>query len=210
MARHTPYDDETLAAHVRGDCEPALSDAIESEAATSPDLAARLAAIRGIHGVLSADANASAPGALGWARLSRDLDRTGAGKGTRRAFPSRLRGWGRLAPFQMAAAAALSVVAWQGLVVPLLAPPGEAPDGYVTASERPAGQGADSVASVIFRPDARAGDIEPLLRESGARILDGPSALGLYRIGFADPGSRATGVETLREAEKIVEFVQPE
>ena len=49
----------------------------------------------------------------------------------------------------------------------------------------PLGQTAEL--QVVFTPDATEAEIRTLLFEAGATIVDGPSALGVYRLDAEDP-----------------------
>ena len=185
--------DGTLIAYVRGRLPEADAARIAVEATRRPDLAAEIALVRGLAGAADAEANAPVPGELGWARLSRALD----------AEPPRLarRAWGRLLP--LAATAAAAVLVWQIVAVPLISgPDGEA--RYAPVSKQPA---AGFAVSVAFVPTASEEAIRALLAEIGARISDGPSAIGLWQLSFADDAARNAGLIRLQAAD-IVESAQ--
>ena len=91
---------------------------------------------------------------------------------------------------------------WQAVAVPLL-PDREQP-GYAPVSEAPA---AGFAAAVAFAPDAREAEIAELLRAADARVIDGPSAVGLWTLAFDSEAARDAGLERLRAAD-IVESVQ--
>ena len=67
-------DDAELMAYVRGTLLPGRAAEIAAKAAGRPELAAEIALLRGLAAVAAAEAHATAPGELGWARLSRALD----------------------------------------------------------------------------------------------------------------------------------------
>ena len=103
----------------------------------------------------------------------------------------------------LAAAAAAAVLVWQVVAVPLLpGPTGEA--RYAPVSEEPA---RGPTLSVAFVPEATEAEIRALLQEIGARIGDGPSAIGLWQLDFPDAAARDAGLARLREA-AIVESAQ--
>jgi anti-sigma factor RsiW len=186
--------DETLMAFVRGSLPAEEAARIAREAERRPDLAAEIALIRGIDLALAEEAKAPSPGELGWARLSRAIDaETAARASARRPL------------WQLAAAAAAAVVLWQGVAVPLISMRGDQP-GYEPVSEAPA---AGFSASVAFAPAATEGAIRELLLEIDATVTGGPSALGLWRLGFETGEARDAGLAAL-QASGLVESAQAE
>jgi hypothetical protein len=184
--------DEALVSFVRGTLPSAEAARITAEAAERPGLAAEIALLRGIAAAVDAEASTPAPGQFGWARLSRALDAE-----PRRHRPPVRRLW----PF--AASAAAAILIWQVLAVPFLArPAGDA--RYSPVTEQSAG---DPTLSVAFTPVATDEAIRALLREIGARITDGPSAIGLWQLSFDGDASRDAGLARLQAAE-IVESAQ--
>jgi anti-sigma-K factor RskA len=108
------------------------------------------------------------PGEFGLARLMRDIDRAeaaSADSGTARRHA--LLPWG----LAVAASAALLAVSlgWVG---------GDQTAPYLQAS----GDAEGSYLTVAFQPDASQSDVSNLLLEQGLVIVDGPSAIGLYRL----------------------------
>jgi anti-sigma factor RsiW len=184
--------DETIIAYVRGRLPADQVERLVAEAAGRPELAADIALARGIAAAVDADADVAAPGALGWARIARALDAEARG-GAR----SRLPLW------QLAAAAAVAVVVWQVAAVPLLTGPGDVP-GYEPVTEAPA---AGFALAVAFAPDATEAAIRGLLQEIDARVSDGPSAIGLWRLDFASAEARDAGLARL-SADPIVESAE--
>ncbi|MEJ2590769.1 MAG: zf-HC2 domain-containing protein [Candidatus Thiodiazotropha sp.] len=100
-----------------------------------------------------------------------------------------------------AALAASLVIAVQ--TVMLLQPGPQAPV-YAPLSGASAGQG---VLQVEFMPDAREADLRNLLRDAGARIVDGPSAVGLYRLAVAPGRDPQQVLERLRSHKTLVRHV---
>ena len=85
--------------------------------------------------------------------------------------------------------------------------PEEGADGaarYAPVSEQPA---AGFAVSVAFVPSSSEAAIRALLGEIDARISDGPSAIGLWQLSFADDPTRVAGLARLRAA-SIVESAQ--
>jgi anti-sigma factor RsiW len=186
--------DETLIAYVRGRLPDADAARIAAEATRQPGLAAELALVRGLVGAADAEADSPVPGELGWARLSRALD-------AEPARPARRVG-SRLWP--LAAAAAAAVLVWQVVAVPIISGPRGGDARYAPVSEQAA---AGSTASVAFVPTASEAAMRALLAEAGARISDGPSAIGLWQLSFADDAARDAGLLKLQAAD-IVESAQ--
>jgi anti-sigma factor RsiW len=185
--------DEALIAYVRGRLPTEEARRVAEEAARRPGLAAEIALMRGIAAAVDADADAPAPGELGWARLSRALEKEPR-PATRRP-----------PLWQLAAASAAAVVVWQLLAVPLLMSP-DPGARYAPVTQQPA---SDLSLSVAFVPTASEEAIRALLREIDAQITAGPSAVGLWRLGFQSDAARDAGLARL-EASGIVESAQAE
>ena len=119
-----------------------------------------------------------------WSELSRRIAAAAEPRGplarARRALaaPGRL-GWA-------VAAQVAAVVAGLGLVLPLArAPasrpaPAAAPAAYHALGAPTPRPGGDVI--VMFRPDARSAELTRALRESGARLVDGPTAADAYLL----------------------------
>ncbi len=68
----------------------------------------------------------------------------------------------------------------------------------------------DGMLQVEFMPDAREADLRELLRSAGVRIVDGPSAVGVYRLAVdpgRDPGQVA---DQLQSHDTLIRHVAPE
>jgi anti-sigma factor RsiW len=100
-----------------------------------------------------------------------------------------------------AAIAASLVIAVQAVM--LLQPGPQAPV-YAPLSGPSAGRG---VLQVEFMPEAREADLRNLLRDAGARIVDGPSAVGLYRLAVASGRDPQQVLERLRSHKTLVRHV---
>jgi hypothetical protein len=190
-----PASDEALIAYVRGRLPAAEAERLAAEAAARPERAAEIALARGIAAAVDAEAAVAPPGPLGWARLQRALDAEPPRAAT--PAPARRPLW------PLAAAAAAAVVIWQVAAVPYITDPGGA--GYAPVSQAPA---AGLTLTVAFDPAASEADVRALLVDIGARVSDGPSAIGLWQLAFPTPAARDEGLTRL-EAADIVESVQP-
>lgn len=195
MADRGVTDDEMVLAYVRDRLPADQAERLGEEAAIRPELAAEIALARGIVGVLDEDARRPAPGALGWARLSRAIDAEPV-PAAAVAGPARRPWW------QFAAVAAAAALVWQVAAVPFLTRPGE--EAYRPVTEAPA---AEFALAVTFSPTATEAGMRELVRSVGARVTDGPSAIGLWTLSFADAGARDNGMALLMAA-PIVESVQ--
>ncbi len=136
------------------------------------------------------------PGELGWSRLSRAIDAETAGQPAPR-FQWR-------PALRIAAAMVLGIGLWQLAVVPNL-------PGWSAGTDRayvPATDAVVGTVTVAFAPQATEAAIRALLQEVGATITGGPSALGLWTLGFPDPARREAGIRRLRSESAIVETVQ--
>lgn len=134
---------------------------------------------------------AQGPGALGLARLMRAIEAEAPAAAVRR-WP----GMGVLA-----ASVALAAVLSGAVTFAVMR--GDEAVVYEQAS------GDDPAALVVtFRPDATEAAISALLREKGLVIVDGPSALGLYRLALPyDLGAEAAA-EYLAAAEAVIATVE--
>lgn len=110
----------------------------------------------------------------------------------------------RFSLWQTGGLIAASLVLWQFVAVPtfMTAP---AP-GYQTVTE-----GVEQpTLQVLFVEDANITAINALLAESNGTIVDGPSALGLYRVAFQSTASRDAALTALQEQSDVVDMVSVE
>lgn len=131
------------------------------------------------------------PGELGFARLRRDI------APNRRRDPA--------APqvrFQYAALAASAVLLLVSGIVFYASRDGE--PVFIQAS----GGNADAALTVQFQAEATVEQISQLLLKHGLIIIDGPSALQLYKIHMGDGEDLQAVAAQLREMTNIVSFVE--
>lgn len=188
------FTDEALRAYVMGTLSIDEVAGLEAEAGSNPGLAAEIALVRGIMAVAAEDTEATDPNSFGWARLSRAID----AEPKRGALFSQ-----KFALWQVAAAATIAVFGWQIAVAPLLDTPG---DGFEMAT------GDDALAfgaQVTFVPEAPESAIREILNTAGAEFVGGPSALGIYELGFEDDEARTRGMQILSAATQVIESVLP-
>lgn len=187
--------DDRLVAYLQDRLNPAERKDFEAEMGSDPALAAEVSVMRGARvamGKEEADEDANA----GWQRLQASIQRerrqTPAANLNRRPF------------FMLAQAAAVAIAAiavWQFAVTPMISP--DEQSGYTTASD----ELALPVLQVVFADTATAGEISAALLEHGGRIIDGPSAIGLYRIAFPDEDRRSRAREALASQPGLVDSV---
>jgi hypothetical protein len=189
------YSDETLRDYAKGRLPPAEALALEAAASADPRLAAEIALVRGVAKVGEIEAARPSSSELGWARLSRAID-----KENRTSFVPR-----KFSRWQVAAVAAIAVAGWGTAAAPLLVAGKNPGDGYAMASERPAYRYS---AVAIFIPAVQESAIREALRSTGAEIVKGPSALGVYVLAFKDASALTSGVEALRARTDVFESVQ--
>lgn len=147
------------------------------------------------------------PGEIGLRRLLREVEREerapdlGAGGAPTTWFDS-------TAVWRSIAAAALIALLVVSSGAFLGGEPGGAQRGYEVAGEK-GGAAAGALAQVTFAAEAKEAEIRALLLRLDARMADGPSALGVYRVAFRNAAARDDGLEALKSA-AIVEFAAAE
>lgn len=177
---------------VRGRLSPdearRLKDAINAD----PELEAEYRLIAALNEVDPAPH--ALPSELGWAKLEKAIDN----EPPRRVWGANITLW------QAAACVAIAVVAWQFTVAPRLVGNPADPSRYETASMP---DHAGVAVRIAFAPAATEAAIRALLRESQARIVDGPSAVGLYTLVFNNDEARAAGLQRFAASPSVVTTV---
>ena len=133
--------------------------------------------------------------AAGWARLDAAISAERAGPANDNRRP-----WLMVA--QAASVAIAAIALWQFAVVPQLGDDTGAE--YLTASE--AVVDGPSL-QVVFAASAPVGEIAAVLAELEGTVTDGPGALGVFRIGFADAALRDAAAERLAARSDLVDQV---
>ncbi|MBY5933557.1 hypothetical protein KUV51_11150 [Tateyamaria omphalii] len=189
MSRPDGLSEDELLAHVRGETDSETAARIEAQADADPALRAELEMMAGLRCALALGDGAAEGG---WDRLAAEIERTKPANQPNRPV------W-RIAAMFLGA-----VVLVQGT---FLIVGGGSEDGplYRTVSETP----ADATLAVTFASETTAAEIEALLRSAGANIVDGPSALGFYRLVFVDAAAREAA-QTALETSPFVEIVAEE
>jgi hypothetical protein len=189
--------EELLPFAANGSLSPEEQAEIDAAAAADPQVAAELKSLRAIGDAMRTTETPASPGALGWARLQREL---------RKSAPSRTRAL-RADVWRWVAIAACLVVVAQTLALTALL--SRRDDVLVAAGDSGAAQGA-FIAQIVFKPDAREQDIRALLLDVKGALVDGPSALGVYKASFRSEEEARAAVEKLRARPEIVEFAEVE
>lgn len=175
-----------------------LTDAERAEVARAiegaPELREELTALEALRSEMKAAPMPNAPGELGLARLLRAIEAE-----TARPAPARWPGMGRLAA-SVAVAAVLASAATYSVIRN-----GDAGDEvYVQAS----GEDAAALLTVTFQPTATEAAISALLKDKGLVIVDGPSAVGLYRIGLPYDMTTEDAASYLAAATEVIATVE--
>ena len=172
---------------------------VEEAAQTNPAIAEELAYYKGLAGAAAVGAVSEAsPGELGWARLSREMDGLEGTQGLpeRAAANDNSRLW-------KFAAIAFGVLAMGQFSANFINTPLQEAPRYIPVAEIEAEFGAQ----ITFAENVSEKAVRELLVEVDANIVSGPSALGIYRLGFADADARDQGISELSQKSDIVESV---
>ncbi len=180
---------ELLPFWVNGSLQPSEALQIEAAMAFDSDLRAEAEALKRLRDTIQAGTPAFSPGELGWVRLQRAI-----------AQEPRQHIWQKRV---IAAAALVATLALIGIymVSPRLA---NAPDTFRQAS----GQSSSRILTVSFRSGATEAAIADVLLRNGLIIVDGPSALRLYRIEVGKNQDPAMAAMALRSETGIFETVE--
>lgn len=181
--------DDKILDYVQNRLAPADRAQFENAMAKDTSLAAEVDLMRSVRAELKAAPTHENADAV-WDKLSATID-----PAPQTANDNR-RPW--LQVLQYAAVALVAVAAWQFAVVPRIS---EEPGGFQAASEQSGG----FVLQVKFVESATIGEITDLLRPLNGAITDGPSALGLVRVSFAEASMQQAALEVLSNRSDLVE-----
>ena len=182
--------EELLPFYLNGSLSGGEHARIEAALKADEGLRQQLEFLSAISGAVRSDDPASAaPGDLGLARLRRDIGRQQPGRSALRSVSA------------LAAAFILGVgvmALWPSL--------DRGPEDAIY--EQAGGPVAKGALIVAFRPGATAEQISTLLLSVDGVIVDGPSAIGLYRVDLPEGADAGTVVGRLLAAGEIVESAQ--
>ncbi|MEM7670058.1 MAG: hypothetical protein AAF317_13100 [Pseudomonadota bacterium] len=190
-------DEEALRAHLRGEATSEEKARIETAAAGDPALRAELVLMGGLKDALAVATDGPDTREFGWRRLEAEIVKDFA---TVPAVPVKRAHLWRIAALFLGALAL-----GQGTYIALAPSTGEAP-GFRTVSEEasiPFGL------AVGFTASAEMGAVQALLADLEARIVDGPGAIGLYRLAFETAAARDRARETFA-ASPLIDLVAEE
>lgn len=167
-----------------GDRRAAFEAAMQSD----PQLASEVKVMQAVRAELSEQDEALGSNPDGWERLSNSIEASRAPVNDNRAPLRQV--------FQMAASAVLAVGVWHFAITPYLS----GDERYETVSQETTGP----VLQVVFESSAPFGDVAELLAGFGGRITEGPSAVGAYRVEFADAAQRDAAQQAFAERTDLV------
>lgn len=195
--RPDELDEDSLSAYLRGDATPDEAARIEAMAPDDPAFRAELALMGGLKGALAAATDGPDAREFGWRRLQAEIAKDPA-----RAPPSTAR---RTFLWRIAALFLGALVLGQGTYIAFAPGAGDAPTFRTVSEEATSAFGL----AVGFAAAAEMGAVQALLGELDARIVDGPGAVGLYRLAFETETARDMARETLA-ASPLVDLVAEE
>jgi len=211
MTASHPYTDEIIKSFVAGTLDADSAAELERAAAANPKLAAELALWRAVRQAGEDVSARQQIDELGWSRIARSIadvapqQRRASNDHSSDPTASRKQPlWARalIAPWQAAAALALALVGWQAAVTPLLV--STDPSAGAEYALAGADRSASFVLRVAFVEVASEADLRQLLRDVDARIIDGPSAVGLYDLAFDDAKAMAAARARFAEERDLV------
>jgi anti-sigma-K factor RskA len=187
--------------YVLGRLTPEAARLIERRLAEDRRLASEVAFVERVRRVLKENDSATDQAhEFGWNRLRRALDAEGRrppDSNIQSRTPSLLVRW------RMLAAALFMVAAVEAAMLAGFSSSRPAP-GYVKASAQAA---PCPCLQATFNSAARESEIRRFLLEIQGEIVSGPSALGVYRLRFADEAAAAAGLARARQASQIVSWI---
>jgi anti-sigma factor RsiW len=133
-----------------------------------------------------------------WSALSERIDAAGPPRRLAEPVPFLRRkvamGWALGGPLAAAAAVVFAIAVMPGATSP-------AGQTYRALGSAPTAQPGNAL--VMFRPDARDGDLRAALTKAGARVVDGPTASGAYVVRIA-PDNRGQAIDGLRATPQVM------
>lgn len=187
-----------IPAYLRGELSASESRAIDNLAASDPDFAADIAFQRSLSDALKAETSEFVPGDMGWARLSKAMNATpeplSEAANDKEVTP---RFWK-----YAAACLAVAAIGQAGILGSLAVKSGNEDARYFPVSE----------ASVPFHINISAAkntvtqsDFTQALLETKGQVIEGPSALGLYKVKFETQSDCHAAASLLKSRSEIIE-----
>ena len=183
--------DDAILDYLQGRLAPEERLAFEQTMAQDAALAAEVDVMRAVRTELASGPKHEQADAV-WDRLSVAMDGS--------AQPANENRRPALALLKYAAVAVIAIGTWHTTVVPRVTP---TQDGFRAASE----ESGDVILQVKFASSATLAEVGAVLRPLGGTISDGPTALGVVRVSFADMDARDAARVALGERSDLVELV---
>lgn len=175
--------DDRIRAYTQSRLSEEERTAFEDEMKTDTALRAEVAAISAVQKAFSQGSDDLPEN--GWARLSKQIDAEGQSAANDN-LPF------RLSLFQAACIAVTAVLGWEVVGATFLS---NEPASYATASAENSGP----TVQIVFNSTVVFSDVTDVLSDLQGRIVDGPSALGLYVVSFPDITTRDAAFLALSE-----------
>lgn len=187
--------DDKVLAFTQSRMSPDERKAFEQEMSGDADLRAQVAAMAAVRDVFAKEQESASdfPGS-DWDALEARIDEQSQPTAANDNRPF------RLSLLQAACIALASVLGWQAIQSSVFSPD---PTSFQTAS----GGIAGAALQIIFAADATQADVTLLLSELNGRIVDGPSAIGLYIVSFDDLAARDAAYDALHGRSDIAQDV---
>ena len=186
--------EDLLMAHFHGKLSGNEEEEFQALVEGDPYFAAEVAALTSSRTVFAEDAAANQ--ADGWKKLSSAID-------AETFKPANQNNPMRLSWLQTACVAAFAVACWHFAAVPLLTPE----DAPVTMASPPAD---GPTLQVVFADAAPLSKVNEILYALDGSVVSGPSAIGIYRVEFADEAGKKAALETLGQRPDIVSEILSE
>lgn len=201
MINTTKQDIELLLPfYINGTLDSDEKERVELALSEDINLQEELVFLQGLQVQVQQQQHESSPGELGLKRLQKMLKQEQAQNDAphhRKGVSLEKNGW------QLATMAACLM-----LVVQTVTHLETSPNTYVAAGGSVITQHEGKIVSVTFAPDVSEQQIRQLLLETHVFIVDGPSALGIYRLAVVD-GNDAT-INKLASHTDLIESIQEE
>jgi hypothetical protein len=194
---------ELLPFHVNGTLDGDERAAVERALGRDAALRADVAGLARLRDAMQAQGMGQSPGAFGKARVMRDIARMEAAALVT-ATPVTAAPRRSAAPFTSMLAAA-TIAGLFAFGIGWFSASEDAP--FTLASGGTVAPVQGPVLTVAFRPDATEAQIAALLRDNRLGIVEGPTAIGLYRVEVQASANLAELAARLRAADSVIESV---
>ncbi|MEP3893767.1 MAG: hypothetical protein ABJN52_07230 [Litorimonas sp.] len=185
-----------IPAYLRGELPEHERLEVENLAAKNPSIAAEIQFQKNLKTAIRADQDNFEPGELGWAKLSKAMSESDNSSSFEPQITS------KQPKFWKYAAAILAVAAiGQAGVLSSLAIKDSSEPQYVTVSETASDL---YTVKVGFHSDVTVEQLTETLQSLDAKIISGPSSLGLYDVKFESIATCSTAVESFERLPRVI------